>query len=187
MNRVVRGDTPIRIRRGSPVDLGRERPEAALVRDNLARHRHGQKRATVEGTVEGDHRRPAGGDARDLDGVLHGLCARVQEDRLLLLPSAWRKLIQAPASFDVGLVHPDHEALVQVAVDLLVDRGNHGGGAMAEVLAAEAAGEVEIALAVDVLDVRSARAGDDQGRGGDTTRDVTLACVDYRLRSRCAP
>ena len=32
------------------------------------------------------------------------------------------ELVEEPADLDVRLVDPDHEALVQVAVDLLVDR-----------------------------------------------------------------
>ena len=65
--------------------------------------------------------------ARDLDRVLDRLRARVDEQRALLVAAAGRELREPPADLDVRLVHPDHEALVQVAVDLFVDRGTAAG------------------------------------------------------------
>ena len=70
--RVLGRDAAVRVRRGRAVNLGRERREALLV-DELGRHRHCQVRAAVEGAVEDDHPRPAGGRAGDLDGVLDRL------------------------------------------------------------------------------------------------------------------
>ena len=40
LDRVVGADAPVRVRGGRAVDLGRERPEALLVRDDLRGHRH---------------------------------------------------------------------------------------------------------------------------------------------------
>ena len=141
--RVVARDPAVGVRRRRPVDLGRERPEARLVRLHLGRHRHRQQRATVEGVVEHDHRRPAGCGARDLDRVLDRLRPGVDEDRLLLVARARGELGEAPAHVDVRLVDADHEALVQVLVHLRLDRLDDGRKAVPGVLAADAAGEVD--------------------------------------------
>ena len=79
----------------------------------------------MEGAVEDDDARPAGRRARDLDGVLDRLGARVEEERLGR-GVAGPELVEPAAEVDVRLVRPDHEALVEVAVDLLVDRRDDG-------------------------------------------------------------
>ena len=121
-DRVVGRDSTVRVRHRSAVDLGRERPEARLIGLDLGGHRHRQERAAVEGVVEDDDGRPTGCRARDLDGVLVGLGARVDEDRLLLLPGARRELREPTADLDVRLVDAHHEALVEVVVGLRLDR-----------------------------------------------------------------
>src|SRR5207248_2206545 len=68
-----------------------------------------------------------------------------------------------------------HEALVEEAVDLLVDRLDDRWQPVAEVLAADAAGEVEVLAALGVPDAGPFGAGDDERRGRDAARDVTLA------------
>ena len=83
-------------------------------------------------------------------------------------PSARPRLVEQPADLDVRLVHPDHEALVEVAVDLLVNR--RGSEAVAGVLAAEPAGEVDVLAAVDVPDPGALRARDDERGGRDAAR-----------------
>ena len=54
-DRVVLGDAAERVGSGRPVDLGRERAEALLVRHDLGGHRHREQRAPVERVVEDDH------------------------------------------------------------------------------------------------------------------------------------
>ena len=88
-------------------------------------------------------------------------------------PGCGQRLVEEPADLDVRLVHPDHEALVEIAVDLLVDRS--GREAVAGVLASEPAGEVDVLATVDVPDPCAFRAGDDEWRSGDTARDVACA------------
>ena len=78
-----RGVVAVLVRVGEPVDLGRERAEAVLVRPDLARHAHRQQRAPVEGVLEDDDGLAAGRVAGDLDGVLERLGAAVGEQRLL--------------------------------------------------------------------------------------------------------
>ena len=160
--RLVARDAVVRVRHRRAIDLGRERPEAGLVRLHLGRHRHRQQRAAVEGVVEDDHRRPAGRDARDLHRVLDRLGAGVDEDRLLLVAAARRELGEPPAHLDVRLVDADHEALVQVLVHLRLDRVDDRREAVTGVLAADAAGEVDERAAVDVDDARALGVRDDE-------------------------
>src|SRR5439155_12194518 len=91
------------------------------------------------------------------------------------LTPAGRKLGQPPADLHVRLVHPDHEALVQVPVDLRVDGVDDGGERVAEVGAAEPAGEVDVFAALDVPDAGAFGALDDERRRRDPARDVALA------------
>ena len=129
----------------------------------------------MEAAVEDDHRRAAGRVAGDLDGVLDRLCAAVQKDRLLLLAAARRELGETPADLHVGLVRPDHEALVEVAVDLLVNRLPDRRVPVPEVEAADAAREVEVLAAVRVPDERALGAGDDERGRRDAPGDVLLS------------
>ena len=174
-DRVVGRDPAVAVRHGRAVDLGRERPEAGLVRLHLGGHRHRQQRASVEGVVEDDDGGPPGRRAGDLDGVLDRLGARVDEDRLLLLAGAGRQLGEAAADVDVRLVDPDHEALVEVLVGLRLDRVDDGREPVAGVLAADAAGEVDERAAVDVGDAGTVGVRDDELRGGDAGAHVAGA------------
>src|SRR5579884_930006 len=64
---------------------------------------------------------------------------------------------------------------MEVAIDLLVDGRDHRGRPVAEVLAGDPAGEVEILAAVDVPHARAFGAGDDEGRRGDPAGDIAFA------------
>ena len=171
--RVLDRDAAVRIGRRRAVDLRRERPEALLV-DELRGHRHRQVGAAVEGAVEDDDARPAGRGARDLDRVLDRLGARVDEQRLRLA-LARPERVQPARDLDVRLVHPDHEALVQVVVDLLVHGADDGLRVVPEVLAGDPAGEVEHLVAVGVPERRALGAGDDEVGGRDPARHEALA------------
>ena len=173
-HRRIRVDAAVRIRSGCAVDLAREGTEPGLVGAHLARHRHRQQRPPVEAVLEDDDGGPARGGARDLDGVLDRLRAGVDEDRLLALARARRMLGQPAADLDVGLVGADHEALVQEAVDLLVDRGHDRREAVARVLAGDPAGEVEVEGAVGRLDLRSLGPRHHETRRRDAARDEAL-------------
>ena len=143
-----------------------------------------EQRPSVERVIEDDDGRAAGRGPRDLDGVLDRLGAGVQEDALLVGPRARRQLGEPPADLDVRLVDPDHEALVEVRVDLLVHRGDGGRKAVSRVLAAEPAGEVDVAATVDVLDAGALGAGDHDRRSGDPARDVALAGGEHPFGGR---
>src|SRR5206468_2758199 len=82
-------------------------------------------------------------------------------------PRARRQVREPPADLHVRLVDPDHEALMEVGIDLFVHGCDGSGQAVAGVLAAEPAGEIHVGLAVDVLDAGALGAGDDDRRGRD--------------------
>ena len=110
-----------RVRHRRAVDLGGERAEAVLVRHVLRRHRHRQVGAAVVGVVEHAHRVAAGRDPGDLDGVLDGLGAGV-EQRALLGVVARGQLGEGLAHLDVAGVRRDHEAGVGEGRDLVGHR-----------------------------------------------------------------
>ncbi len=171
---LVGRDAAVRVRRRRAIDLRREWPEALPVHE-LRRHGHGQERPAVEGVVEDEHGGPARRGTRDLDRVLDRLRARVDEQGLLLGARARRQLAEPAADLDVRLVEADHHALVQVAVDLLVDRSNHRRVAVAQILAADAACEVDVRAAVGVLELRALGARDDKRCGRNAARDPAAA------------
>ncbi len=71
--RLFGGHAAIGQRKFGVIDLGRERPKAALVGHHLAGERHGHQGAPVEAAGEGDDRRALGVISRDLDGILERL------------------------------------------------------------------------------------------------------------------
>ena len=95
-------------------------------------------------------------------GSVGGGAAAVRPEVPAVFGGRRPELVEPAADLDVRLVRPDHEALVEVAVDLLVDRGHNGRRAVAEVLAGDAAGEIEELAAVDVPDAGAFGAGDDE-------------------------
>ena len=179
---VLGRDAPVRIGRGRAVHAAGERAEALLV-DELRSHRHGQVGAAVEGPVEDDDSGPPGCRASDLDCVLDRLGAGVQEQRLRRgFPGP--ELVELLGDCDVRLVHPDHEALMEVAVDLLVHGTDDGRVAVAEVLAGDAAGEVDVLAAVGVPDPRTPGARDDEIGRRDAARNEPLAALEDVLGGR---
>jgi hypothetical protein len=135
----------------------------------------------VKGVIEDDDGLPAGGNTRDLDRILDRLRARVDEDAPLLAGRTGGELGEPAADLDVRLVRADHEALVQVPVDLLVDRGDGGGEVVAGVLAADTSGEVDVAATVDVPEPAAVGPVDDDGRDGNAPCDVARASLENAL------
>ena len=178
--RVLRRDAAERVRRRGTVYVRSERAEALLV-DELRRHRHRQARASVERPVEDDDSGPPGRGTRDLDRVLDRLGAGVHEDRSLLRPRARRELGEQAARLDVRLVARDHEALMEVAVDLLVDRGDDSLGTVAGVLAGDPAGEVEVGPPVGVDEACALRALDHEPRRRHASSHVPPPRLDQPL------
>ncbi len=91
------------------------------------------------------------------------------------------QLGEAAADLHVGLVHADHEALVQIAVGLLVDGSDDARRSMPEVLAGDAAAEVEVLASVGVPDAGAFGPADDERRRRDATRDVAVPRFEHPL------
>ena len=111
----------------------------------------------MEAALERDHRRALRVRARELDRVLDRLRAGVEERRLRR-PGDRRPLEQPLGELDVGLVRDDREVGVREALELLLRRGDDLRVRVADVQAADAAGEVDERVAVDVGEQRAARA-----------------------------
>ena len=172
------------LREGNPVDLGRERTEPRLVRMRLRRQRHREQRAAVESAFECDHGRSLRVRARELDRVLDGLGAGVEERRLRR--TAERRQRDEPfRERHVRLVRDDREVRVEEARGLLLHCVDDARVRVADVEAADAAGEVDERVPVDVGERRAFAALDHDGeedreRVGD---DAVLPGEDL-LRSR---
>ena len=113
------------------------------------RERH--HRAAVESVFEGDDPRALCVGAGDLDCVLDGFGAAVHEQRFLR-KLAGRDFVHALGEPDVTFVGRDLHAGVQEVVELSVHGGDYRLLAMADIEAADAAGEIDVAVAVDVFE-----------------------------------
>src|SRR5439155_5031085 len=82
---------------------------------------------------------------------------------------------------DVRLVGADHEALVQVLVDLLVDRAHDSRAPVAEVLAGDAAAEVEVLATLAVPDPGTPGARDDELGARNAPRHESIACLAHAV------
>ena len=145
---------------GAAVAIGVLRPEYArqghgpqlvLVGQHLGGQAHGQQGAAVEGALEADHPQAAGGVAGDLNRVLHRLGPGVGEHGHLLAPAGGQG-VELFGQVHVGLVHGDVEAAVQIFVRLLLYGRYHLGVAVADVVYADASGEVDVFPAVLIPD-----------------------------------
>src|SRR5581483_8808729 len=159
LERVERGgrrDPAVLVRERHPVHLGHERAEPLLVRVRLRGEGERQERPAVEGALERDHRLPLRREAGELDRVLDRLRPGVEERRLDR-PGDGREPREALGERDVELVGHDGEVGVAEALELLLRRGDDVGMRMADVQAADAAGEVDEGVPVDVGQRRAAR------------------------------
>ena len=153
------------------VDAGWRWPEGALVGRHLAGHRGGQQRPAVETAGEGDHARPAGRGARDLHRILGRLGAGGEQDRLRRSGER-RERIQALGKGDIAFIGRDLEGGVREPGHLSLGCGDHLGVTVTDVEHRDAAGEVDIAAALDVPQLGVVRAvGVDGGGRADPARD----------------
>src|SRR4029077_19235665 len=133
------------------VNVAGERLETSFIRMCFAGERHGEKGAAMESVPETDHGGTLGVGAVDFDGVLDGLRAGIHED-VFFREVAGSEGVEFFRDSDVALVGSDGEAEMQMFFELFADSGEHAGRAVANIEAADAAGEIEIAIAVDVFD-----------------------------------
>ena len=129
-----------------------ERLEGGALR-RLPGHRERAERAAVERVLERDDARLAGRLARVLDRRLDGLRAGVAEERVRAAEALGEQLGEARHR-----LRPVEVRDVPEPVELLVRGGERCGMAVAEPDDGDAADEIEVAAAVDVLEPRAVAA-----------------------------
>ena len=125
----------------------------------------------MERAFEGDDALALRVQPRELDRVLDGLRAGVEEGSALLAADRDERA-EPLGELHVALVGDDGEVGVEEALDLLADRFEHPRMVVADVRDADSSDEVDERVAVDVRDRRSARAvGDDRLVDDQRVRD----------------
>ena len=168
---------------GQVVDLRQHRAEAGLVGLHLAGQADAGQRAAVEAAGEGDHRRATRVEAGDLQRVLDRLRTRREEDGFLGACAGGER-VECLGECDVTLVGRHLEAGVSQLLQLPRDRGTHPGMHVTGVEHGDAAGEVDVAAALDIPQLGVGGALGVHGeRVGDTARDGLLTTgVQFGVR-----
>ena len=178
------GGGAIQLRHRQPHDVGGEGPEAALEQPVLAGQAEREQRAAVIAAFEAHHRRPPGELAGQLDCVLDRLGAAVGEDRLLG-EVARSEAVEHLGQADHRLVGGDQRAGVQELLGLRRHRVDDRGRSVADAGHADAAGEVDEGVAVDVEDQGAVRPlDDDVGRLAEPGRQRRRPSREHRLGPR---
>ena len=126
---------------------------------------------------EGDDRGALGMEARDLDRVLDGLRAGAQEDGFLRRLARGER-VELLGEGDVALVGRHLKAGVDEAVELLRDRCLDFRVHVPGIEHGDAAGEIDVALAFDVPELRVGSAVGVDGQGvRDSARNGVLAAL----------
>ena len=133
------------------VNLAGERRESGFIRMRLAGESERHHGAAVESVFEGDDRGTLGIGAGDLDGVLYRFGSAVDEESFLGKLSR-RDFVHALGEADVAFVGRDLDAGVEVFIELAADGLDDGLLAMTSVGAADASGEVDVAVAIDIFE-----------------------------------
>ena len=138
----------------------------------------------MEGVLEGDDGGPACRVARDLHRILDRLRARVDQHHLLVDCSG-RDFAEALGQAHVRLVHQHVEGGVKHPARLLPDRLHHLGMVGARVERADAAGEIDVPVAVDVGNGGARRrSGEDRMLLIEAAGDILLAQLHQLSGSR---
>ncbi|MNI25835.1 hypothetical protein D3C73_795110 [compost metagenome] len=173
--RVVAADTAVRVGISGVIDLGGEGAEILFVRLAHARQGHAEQGAAVEATAKGNHRRAVGVAPGDLHRVFHGFGAG-GEQHAFVVRIATDQLVQPRRHLDVVFVGHHLEAGMGNFADLAADCLDHLRMVMAHIEDADAADEVQVALAIDIPQLGSLGPGRDNRVGsGDTARHVLVA------------
>jgi hypothetical protein len=129
----------------------------------------------MEAATKGNHRRAVGVATGDLDRVFHGLGTRGEQHAFVVL-LATDHFIQARRDLDVRLVGHHLEAGVGDFADLAAYRFHHFRVVVADVEHADAANEIQVALAVHVPHFAALGVADHHRvGGGDAPWNVLLA------------
>ena len=124
-------------------------------------HRHVS--AAVKRVLKADDRLPLRVRPRNLDRILDRFRARVHKQGFLRTP-ARRQRIQLLADRNVAFIGQHVKAGMQEAIKLATHRVNHRRSAMSGIEAADAAGKIDQAVAVNIFDDRSFSLGNKDGR-----------------------
>ena len=143
--------TAIAVGKWDAVNVAGEWREAGLVGMSLAGEGERHHGAAVEGVFEGDDGGTFGVGAGNLNSIFDGFSAAVDEQRLLG-KLAGSDFIHALGQADVTFVGRDLDAGMEEFVELDADGVDYGLLAMAGVGAADASGEIDVAVAVDVFE-----------------------------------
>ena len=141
----------IAIREWDAINLTWKGCESRLVGMRFAGERQRHHGAAMEGIFEGYDRRAFRIGARDFYRVLDGFGTSVKED-CLLWKLARRDLVHALREVDVAFVGRNLDAGVEEFFELSAHRIDYGLLAMAGVGAADASGEIDVAVAVDIFE-----------------------------------
>jgi hypothetical protein len=137
----------------------------------------------VEGVVHDHDRLSLREVPRDLDGVHHRLCPRVDEHRPVLFV-AGDQFVQPLGNRHVRLVQRHVETRVGETTQLLPSRLDHGRRAVARVEHGQPGAQVDQAVAVDVPDDPAEGGVDEDGYGAeDPAGDGLQAPFEQLLRS----
>ena len=168
---------------GGVMHVGGEWSEPELVGHRFERHRHREVRASVISVVEHPDARAAGVLACDLDRVLDGFGARVDEHRLF--GEVTRGVLREQfGDANVSLVGRDCEHRVGELGELGGCRRDHGRVRVSDCHHADAGAEVDELVAVDVDDNRPVRALDEHGESRphpDGNRGHSTRLESHRL------
>ena len=170
LDRVLDRDAVARIGEGGSEDVGGEGTHVLLVGADLAGHAQRQQGAAVIAAGEGDDAGTAGGGAGDLDRVLDGFGAGGDQQGLFRMIAGGQR-VQLFRQRHVGLVGHDLERGVRIEVFLRLGGGHDRRVTVAGVEHGDAAGEVDVAVALDIPELGILGAGGKDRRGrGDATR-----------------
>ncbi len=175
---------PVGIGQRGVEDVGGEGADPGAQRPVLAVEGQAQQSAAVEAVLEADDAAPLGEGAGELDGVLDGLGAAVEERGFARALEAGG-FHQLAADLEIPRIGADVEAGVQELARLLAQGGHHLRVAMADVDGADAPGEIDVSLAVGVPNGGVVRPlGDDFGVAGPAGGDELGALRPKRGRFR---
>ncbi len=131
----------------------------------------------MKAIVKNNDRGPPAGVTRNLDRVLYGLGATVKKDGLLR-EFAGDQFAEAFGQFDVGFVHYHAKAGMREFRSLLGDGREDFRARVANVHCANASGEVNIPVAINIFDHRALGSRNEnihRGRGAACDK-LLLAC-----------
>ena len=160
-------------------------PKADFVRIRFAGQRHGEQRAAVKGVFKTDDRGSLGVHAGDLDGVFDGFRAGIKKNGFFRELAMGTSAFSFSASGNIGFVGSDTKAEVQNLSSCARIAELNARRAMADVEAADAAGEIDVAVTVYVFNQCAFGPCGENRRGiGGSTRDGSFATRHQRVRLR---